>query len=161
MIRRTDGFLAALLLAALAIGAFWLKGEPIRIGGAARVVDGDTLDFGGARRLRIAGIDAPELRQTCERDGRAYACGEAARDALRDLVRAGVTCKVAGRDKYDRDLATCEAAGRDVGAALVERGMAVAYGRYEAEERVARARVAGMWAGRFDQPSDWRSARRL
>lgn len=161
MIRRMDGVLATLLLAALATGAYVLKGEPVRMEGQARVVDGDTLDFGGGRRLRIAGIDAPELRQTCERGGRAYSCGEAARDALRDLVRAGVVCRVAGRDRYDRDLGTCEAAGQDVGAALVGLGMAVAFGRYEAEERDARDRVAGIWAGRFQRPSEWREARRL
>ena len=157
MFRQIDGLLATLLLVALAIGALVLRPTPERLEGAARVVDGDTVDLGG-RRLRLAGLDAPELAQTCERAGQVYRCGEAARDALRDLARAGLTCRTASRDKYGRDLATCEAAGRDVGAVLVSRGLALAFGRYEPEEREARLRSAGVWAGRFERPSEWREA---
>jgi endonuclease YncB( thermonuclease family) len=157
MFRRIDGLLATLLLVALAIGVFMLRPQPERLEGAARVVDGDTVEL-GKRRLRLAGLDAPELAQTCERGGQVYRCGEAARDALRDLARAGLICRTASRDKYGRDLAICEAGGQDVGAVLVSRGLALAFGRYEREEREARLRSAGIWAGRFERPSAWRDA---
>jgi endonuclease YncB( thermonuclease family) len=39
------------------------------ITGYPTVVDGDTLDFGG-RAVRLFGIDAPELDQTCRAAGR-------------------------------------------------------------------------------------------
>ncbi len=156
MFRRIDGLLATLILAALAIGVVAVRREPERLDGQPRVIDGDTVELAG-RRLRLAGIDAPELAQSCERGGQAYRCGETAREALRELARAGMVCTLSGHDKYRRDLARCEASGRDVGSVLVLRGMAVAYGRYEAEERAARERSAGLWAGRFDRLSAWRA----
>ena len=156
MFRRIDGLVATLVLVALAIGVVAVQREPERLDGRPRIIDGDTLEIEG-RRLRLVGIDAPELTQTCEQGGQAYHCGETAREALREIARAGLACAITGRDKYRRELARCEASGRDVGSVLVQGGMAVAYGRYEAEERHARQRAAGLWAGRFDRPSAWRS----
>lgn len=156
---RLDLLFAALLLSGLAAGAF-LLGRPERLAGAVRVVDGDTVELGG-RRLRLSGLDAPEIGQTCGEAGGAYPCGEAARDALRVLVGSGpVACAISGRDRYGRDLASCEAGGRDLGSALVRAGQAVAYGRYLEEEREARARKRGLWAGPFEPPARWRSAHR-
>ncbi len=158
MLRRIDGLLATLILVALAIGVVSVQREAERVEGLPRVVDGDSLEIAG-RRIRLAGVDAPELAQSCERPGGGtYRCGEAAREGLRALARGGLTCTLTGRDKYGRDLAVCEAAGRDVGAALVSQGLAVSYGRYEPEEREARGRGAGLWAGRFERPSAWRAA---
>jgi endonuclease YncB( thermonuclease family) len=48
--------------------------------GRARVVDGDTLEVGG-RKVRLFGIDAPELDQTCDAEGQLWACGAEARAA--------------------------------------------------------------------------------
>ena len=53
--------------------------------GPARVIDGDTIEVAG-QRVRLHGIDAPEHRQPCIKDGCAWACGEAATDALRAFV---------------------------------------------------------------------------
>jgi hypothetical protein len=54
------------------------------------VVDGDALKF-GKQRMRLYGIDAPELHQTC--DGGTWAAGKLVRDALvppdRDLEAGG------------------------------------------------------------------------
>ena len=36
--------------------------------GPARAIDGDTVEVAG-ERIRLHGIDAPESRQTCRRDG--------------------------------------------------------------------------------------------
>jgi endonuclease YncB( thermonuclease family) len=33
----------------------------------------------------------------------------------------------------------------------------VAYGDFEAEEGLARRNRAGLWAGKFDRPGDWRA----
>ena len=121
------------------------------------MIDGDTIELDG-RRLRLAGLDAPELAQTCERAGQVYRCGEVSKDALRQLARDGLTCRISGHDRYRRDLATCEAGERDVGRVLVLRGLAVAYGRYDGEEREAKQRGVGLWAGRFERPTEWRHA---
>ena len=121
-----------------------------------RVVDGDTLHVGG-EDIRLKGIDAPELHQDCERQGEPWRCGEAAREALVKAIGGRpVQCRIEGRDRYGRGLAQCAAGGEDLGAALVTAGLAVAFGAYEAEENAARARGAGLWAGRFERPSAWR-----
>jgi len=125
--------------------------------GRAQVTDGDTIRI-GETRIRIKGIDAPELEQRCSRAGRSYACGEAARRVLIDLVSAKtVRCRAAGRDRYQRILARCTVDGNDIGTRMVESGWAVSYGRdYDAEEARARERAVGLWEGEFERPQDWR-----
>ena len=50
------------------------------------VSDGDSIRI-GKLRIRIHGIDAPELRQQCEdARGRAYACGQKSTHALTALI---------------------------------------------------------------------------
>ena len=44
----------------------------------------------------------------------------------------------------------------DLGAAMVRAGWAIAYGDYRDEEQVARRARAGIWAGEFIEPNDWR-----
>src|SRR5918998_3445139 len=55
------------------------------VAGAARVVDGDTLEVRG-EKLRLQGIDAPELAQTCEAKGQPVPCGRLAAEHLDDLI---------------------------------------------------------------------------
>jgi endonuclease YncB( thermonuclease family) len=60
----------------------------------ARVIDGDSLEVAG-EDIRLIGIDAPEGRQLCQRDGLEWACGDDATAALRELVAgAEVRCHV-------------------------------------------------------------------
>jgi len=132
---------------------------PPQVEGRARAIDGDSL-FVGNSEVRLKGIDAPEGRQSCTKDGRAWACGNAARDELVRLVGgATVVCRVTGRDKHGRYLAACSADGRDLNAAMVASGMAVAFGGYEREQGEAKAARRGLWAGEFEQPRDWRYER--
>jgi endonuclease YncB( thermonuclease family) len=134
--------------------------ESERLGGVFRVVDGDSLDLGG-RKLRLRAIDAPELSQTCLRDGATWPCGAEARDALRKLVASdAAVCSGAREDKYRRLLVDCVAGREDVNAAMVRSGMAVAFGGYRAEENEARQARRGVWAGEFERPSDWRKGHR-
>ena len=53
--------------------------------GSPRVIDGDTIEI-ASTKIRLFGIDAPESKQTCFADKSEYACGEAAAQALRDLI---------------------------------------------------------------------------
>jgi len=124
--------------------------------GSVTVNDGDSLTI-GAERIRLRGIDAPEYGQSCRKDGADYPCGRRARDALSTLIGGRpVSCSGWERDKYDRLLAACTAGGRDLNRGQVEAGWAVAYGDYRAEEAVARQNGAGLWAGSFERPRDWR-----
>ncbi|MFD2057990.1 thermonuclease family protein [Mesorhizobium calcicola] len=126
--------------------------------GAAIVNDGDSITL-GAERIRMRGIDAPEYTQTCRRNGADYACGALARQSLVRLIAGRpVSCTGWQRDRYGRLLGDCTAGGKDLNRAQVEAGWAVAFGDFESEEAIARAEKAGIWAGTFDQPRDWRDS---
>jgi endonuclease YncB( thermonuclease family) len=91
-----------------------------------RVVDGDTLRC-GATRIRLQGIDAPELPGHCAR-GRACTPGDpfASTDNLRALVRAApMVCRQTDIDRYGRTVARCSVQGRDLSCAQIEGGFAV------------------------------------
>jgi endonuclease YncB( thermonuclease family) len=154
---RFGGVISLAVAIGLAAAAIFVARPSGRlIEGRAQVIDGDTLRVGGLD-IRLRGLDAPERRQSCLVDRRSYACGETARDALRNRIGAvSIQCRISGRDRYQRALARCSAGGQDLGAWLVREGLAVAYGDYEREEASARARGAGLWAGSFERPSEWR-----
>lgn len=159
--RSRSGIQSLVIALALAGGAvIALEPNGRALEGRAHVTDGDTIRI-GEHRIRLKGIDAPEMEQTCSRSGRTYRCGDAARRALVDLVSGGnVQCRAAGRDRYQRVLARCTVKGTDIGAWMVEEGWAVSYGRdYDLQEARARNRAAGLWAGEFERPQDWRRSR--
>jgi endonuclease YncB( thermonuclease family) len=159
------GFLA--VLAALPIaGALERANKPkVELVGTAAVVDGDTLDMGGVR-IRLYGIDAPEHGQTCTYPNNVvWTCGVAATLQLHNLVaQQTLNCHRRDTDRYGRIVAVCYAGDTDLGAAMVRAGMAVAYRRYSdayvPDENAARLTRKGMWAGTFQQPEDFRRARR-
>lgn len=146
------------LFTAIALVAARLGGAgTVTLMGYPAIVDGDTLKIAGTR-IRLEGVDAPELGQKCGLNGVVYACGQRAREALGRLADGGpVTCHGRQRDKYGRLLAVCSVPGGQINARLVELGWAVAYGGYEMEEGRARRAKAGLWAGTFDRPHDWRA----
>jgi len=129
------------------------------LGGAqVTVVDGDSLRADG-KNIRLIGIDAPELRQTCrDARGRDWACGRAAKARLVALVSSGdVACTARGRDRYGRTLAVCSGRGfADLGDTLVREGHAVDFGGYFSAEQEARQARRGLWDGSFERPQDWR-----
>lgn len=131
--------------------------------GRAVVVDGDTLDLAG-QRVRLFGIDAPEMRQGCtDATGKAWACGRWAAQRLAELVAEGaVTCTPRDRDRYGRIVASCGTAAGDLGAAMVAGGAATAYLRYSrlyaGLEAIARRNGWGIWQGGVVAPEEWRRA---
>ena len=141
---------------------------PVEIRGSVpRIVDADTLEVAG-QKVRLHGIDAPESAQSCRQaGGHRYPCGEHATQALRTRIGPdAVTCTIEGRDRYDRALGICYAAdGTDLNGWLVRQGHALAYRRYSTqyvpEEDQAKAAQAGLWAGAFIKPWDWRRGARL
>lgn len=152
-----DGVTAFAMLALIGLIAAKLNDAPETVhAGQFHAADGDSLTI-GAERMRLKGIDAPELSQSCERDGRAWACGRQARATLQELVAARDTrCSGSERDQYDRLLVVCRGGGLDINGEMVVRGMAVSYGSYEREETRARAQRAGLWSGTFERPRDVR-----
>jgi endonuclease YncB( thermonuclease family) len=126
------------------------------------VIDGDSLEIEG-KRVRISGIDAPEIAQTCTAaDGTPFACGRRARAELERLAGGHeLECRREGRDRFERVLASCRSGGADIAAAMVASGWALAFSgpagdRLRGAERRAREARAGMWAGGFERPEEWR-----
>ena len=152
-------------LVALALGLLFCaaNAEP-PVWGVARAQDGDSLLVDG-KRVRLFGIDAPELGQTCTRAGQEWDCGKAAAEELAKLVSGRrVMCEPSGVDQYGRLLGRCTVGTIDVNRTMVESGYALAYRHYSSDyvtaEASARARGSGLWAGRFELPSNYRHGNR-
>ena len=139
--------------------------------GPARVVDGDTLVVthdGAERTVRIFGIDAPESKQSCTRDRRAWACGVQSTEELRAYIGSRtVHCVTRNTDRYGRDVALCDVGGQDIGAWQVTHGWALAYRQYggsvyNSAETKARREKRGVWASgvSLQPPWEWRADRR-
>ena len=133
-----------------------------QVTGPATVIDGDSLTVNGLA-VRLFGIDAPEGKQTCERSGAHWPCGEEAATQLRSITAGHqVHCEGCGNDAYGRLVAVCSADGFELNKMMVEAGWATAYTKYSddyigAEARAKAARV-GIWNSAFDLPENWRSA---
>lgn len=68
--------------------------------GTATAIDGDTIDMTGVR-VRLAFVDAPEAKQTCEKDGADWACGDEATATLAAIIAGQqLTCTVIDTDVY-------------------------------------------------------------
>ena len=160
-LRLFDLLLAVALLALVAVIAAKVGDmASVTLDGQATINDGDTLTV-GKERMRLRGIDAPEFGQLCtDGGGSEFDCGRRARQALVEAVGGrAVACTGQERDKYGRLLVTCRAGTTDLNATMVRDGWAVSFGGYGAEEDVARERSAGLWAGKFERPRDWRVRR--
>ena len=148
-----------IVLAALCAGIPCAMGAELQ-GRVSAVHDGDTLTLavGEARlRVRLDGVDAPELPQPY---------GRSARRSLSQLCR-GKDAKVLERGKDDegRILGSVTCAGVDVNAEQVRRGMAWVHLRYlplgsplYEFEANARLRRVGLWRGKEPiAPWEWRA----
>jgi endonuclease YncB( thermonuclease family) len=96
--------------------------QQVTVKGHCFVIDGDTIVIGDAR-IRLAGIDAPELDQPY---------GKKAKWALVKLCKdQQVRAVLDGSMSYDRTVATCYLPdGRDLSAEMVKLGLAVDWTKF-------------------------------
>ena len=125
-----------------------------------RVVDGDTIHLNG-EKIRFTGIDTPELKQTCIKEGVINPCGVTAKEILIEKISDNqVECISEGRDRYKRTLAECFVNDESLSSYLVRSGYAFAYRRYSnkyiPDEDYAKVNQIGMWSMEFDYPWDYR-----
>ena len=125
-----------------------------------RVVDADTIHLNG-EKIRFTGIDTPELKQTCIKEGVINPCGVIAKEILIEKISDNkVECIREGKDQYQRTLAECFVNGESLSSYLVRRGYAFAYRKYSkkfiTDEDYAKVNQIGMWSMEFDYPWDYR-----
>ena len=165
--------LIALIVWALAAPPAAMAGAADEIRGQARIIDGDSLEVAG-RTVDLAGVDAPEIEQRCERRERLYDCGRLAQAALMDLTAGtDVECRLLAGPAAGTaapPLARCSAGGYDLSEGMVYTGWALmppglqAGGRIEAFETIqdkAAEKQRGLWKGSFVKPWEWRDGVRL
>ena len=110
--------------------------------GPARVIDGDTVEIRGTR-IRIQGIDAPEMDDSCLRpDGTAWACGVWSMQAARDRFDGRILqCEDLGERTWGRVVARCLYGEVDVAAAMVKKGAARACPRFAQQHAHSRGYI--------------------
>ena len=130
-----------------------------------RIIDGDTIIL-NSEKIRFYGIDTPEKKQKCkDRNGLSYPCGEFATNELKKIISSGqLFCKKRATDRYGRSISICYVNGVDINSLMVKNGWALAYRKYSRdyidEEKEAKDKKMGMWAGKFITPWRWRKLKR-
>jgi micrococcal nuclease len=147
-------FIAVALVLGIAVGlvigyGVWHESDTLEKALVVSVIDGDTIELQGGRRVRYLGIDTPE-------PGEYYADEAASRN--RELVEGKIVELQSGRrdqDEYGRLLRYVYVDGIFVNAELVVQGYATAYifdpnDRYSQVlvqlEQYAKMRERGLWA---------------
>ena len=132
----------------------------------AIVVDGGTIELHG-KRIRLRGIAAPAIDQTCETAaGAEYPCGEEAARALSDRIGdQPVHCVEQVPDRDGSIVALCRAGGEDLAEWMAVSSWAVTANaqHYDYERAQSRAKQTrqGLWQGRFVEPRLWAEGERL
>lgn len=124
--------------------------KPVQVvGECLYVYDGDTVLMnmnGEKRKIRLYGIDAPELSQEF---------GDKSRALLSRLIeKQRITVNVMGEDRYGRAIGVIYIGGLDINAVMLKNGAAWHYKDYDKSveyaelESLARKERLGLWATR-------------
>ena len=125
-----------------------------------KIIDGDTIHLDG-EKIRFTGVDTPELKQTCIKNGVRDFCGVTAKLILiNKIANNKVKCIREGKDQYKRTLAECFVNNESLSSYLVRSGYAFAYRKYSKkfvrDEDYAKTNQIGMWSMKFEYPWDYR-----
>ena len=140
--------------------------------GISKVIDGDTIHINNFK-IRLEGIDAPEMRQKCKKEFlkisstigfifyKDYNCGEVSKKKLKDKIKESeIKCISSSKDRYKRHIATCFKGQTNLNQWMVRNGYAIAYRRYNKkyipDEDFAKENKLGLWKGKFMKPEKWR-----
>jgi endonuclease YncB( thermonuclease family) len=135
--------------------------------GKPYIHDGDTVKVND-KKIRLYGIDAPELKQKCYADNKKVDCGIESKNKLVEIVADNeVFCSDLATDKYERTSGNCyfiATSGEkiNIGQKLVSSGYALAYQTYSlrfvVNELYAKSKLLGVWKYKFQKPWLWRKA---
>ena len=129
-----------------------------------QVIDGDTIHI-GKLKYRFFGIDAPEIKQICEKDNTKIQCGVIAKSVLQNKIADKIPeCVVKDKDRYQRLVAECFIGKESLSRFMVREGYAVAYTQYSKDfiedEKYAKENKLGIWSMNFQVPSEYRKSLR-
>ena len=129
-----------------------------------QVIDGDTIHI-GKLKYRFFGIDAPEIKQICEKDNTKIQCGVIAKSVLKKKIADKIPeCIVKDKDRYQRLVAECFIGKESLSRFMVREGYAVAYSQYSKnfieDEKYAKENKLGIWSMNFQIPSEYRKSLR-
>ena len=129
-----------------------------------QVIDGDTIHI-GKLKYRLFGIDAPEIKQICEKDNIKIQCGVIAKSVLKNKIADKIPeCIVKDKDRYQRLVAECFVGKESLSRFMVREGYAVAYTQYSKDfiedEKYAKENKLGIWSMNFQMPSEYRKSLR-
>lgn len=139
-------FIVAILWVACPLFAFSAK--------VIKTSDGDTITVLQDKqqiKVRLFGIDAPELKQPY---------GKKSKQFLANLI-AGEEVEESGKDRYKRTIGTIYLNGADINAQMVANGYAWAYRKfskkYTPQESQAKKQGLGLWRDKEPIPPwEWR-----
>ena len=156
--------LRSIIFASVILSSSLLHAEDIA--GRVRVVDGDTIDV-GETRVRLFGIDAPEITQRCKTSYSSNVqCGRQAVLVLESLIQfKHVKCNTEAPhdDGRGRKIAKCYLGNLDIGAELIRRSLAWAFRKYRTDyiplEEKTKRQLKGIWEVPNQTPWDFRAER--
>ena len=148
---------------------FFQTVQASEIVGFPKVVDGNTIHI-KSYKIRLEGIDAPEIKQKCKKPylqimffnfQKDYNCGLVSKKKLtQKIANKPVKCILLGKDRYKRYLAKCLKGTIDLNRWMVRNGYAIAYRKYSKlyipDENLAKDEKLGLWRGIFVEPEQWR-----
>ena len=138
-----------------------VKSEQVKeISDYVKIIDGDTIKI-NSKKIRLHGIDAPELKQKCILNKKKWDCGKQSKIELNNLVNDQIVeCIVKDIDIYDRYIAICFTKSNNLNRLMVKKGWALAYRYYSSdyilEEKYAEDNKLGIWEGVFENPYIYR-----
>lgn len=153
-------FFISFLLCILSLPA--LAESRTAIIGAIQVIDGETLEIQN-QRIKLWGVDAPELNQTCKNGQDAgYDCGKEAASALSQWLTElqPVRCEPRGNDNSGNTIAICyTSTGDDIASWMVRNGYAVDWPKYSncfygVSEKQAQSNKSGIW--QHNEAAPWK-----
>ena len=130
------------------------------IKGKAKIIDGDTINI-GSNKIRLYGIDAPEINQTCLKKTKEWLCGVQSKIELINIINnEALSCKIIDIDRYKRLIGECFINQININQKMVKQGWALAYRyyslKYVGDEIFAKQKRNGIWQSIFENPWDYR-----